>query len=103
MSKQSNTRALWQLTRGQRGRFAAALLALAIGAGFMYVGPQFVRLAIDGILEKPGTRPIPAWAARALAQLDVANHPARGLVLFGCAILAATLIGGAFMYLKGRW
>src|SRR5688572_28734963 len=103
-NKRNSTRALWRLTRGQRGRFAAALLALAIGATFMYVAPQIVWIAIDGILDKrPQRDPLPGWAVRALALVDAANHPTRALILAGCAVLAATLIGGAFMYLRGRW
>src|SRR5688500_3153298 len=103
-NKRNSTRALWRLTRGQRGRFAAALLALAIGATFMYVGPQIVRLAIDGILDqRPDREPLGRWAVRALALVDAAHHPTRALIIAGCGVLAATLVGGAFMYLKGRW
>src|SRR5689334_6274938 len=93
-----NTRALWDLTRGQRLRFLAALVALALGAGLMYVGPQIVRLAIDGVLIDVvgGTvhAPVPHSAARALTAIDAAHHPIRALIIAGCGVFAATLLGG---------
>src|SRR5689334_10583243 len=99
MATTSNHRALWHLTRGQRARFVFALLALAVGSLLMYIGPQIVRLAIDGILVKG---PTSRWMSRLLVFVDAANYPIRALILAGCAVLAATLIGGVFMYLKGR-
>src|SRR4051812_5968328 len=96
----SNHRALWDLTRGQRARFTFAMVALAIASLLMDVGPQIVRLAIDGILVKG---PTSGWMSRLLVSFDAANHPIRALVLAAGAVLAATLVGGIFMYLKGRW
>jgi len=97
-----NTRALWQLSRGQRGRFLAALVALAAGTLLMYVAPQIVRIAIDGVLDNQAHE-LPAWAARVLIAIDAAGHPHRALLLAGAAIILITATGGAFMYLKGRW
>ena len=81
-----STQALWRLTRGQRGRFLAALICLAIGAALMYVGPQIVRFAIDGILEKRGDHPVPNWVNRILVAIDAQGHPTRALILAGCAV-----------------
>ncbi|WP_428938742.1 ABC transporter ATP-binding protein [Fontivita pretiosa] len=97
-----NTRALWQLSRGQRGRFLAALVALAAGTLLMYAAPQIVRIAIDGILDNKAHE-LPGWAARLLVVIDAAAHPHRALLLAGAAIVLVTTIGGVFMYLKGRW
>ena len=102
-SSVSSTKALWGLTRGQRGRFLAALVALAIGASLMYVGPQIVRFAIDGILERRADHPIPGSVNRILTAIDAQNRPTRALILAGCAVLAATLVGGTFMYVRGRF
>src|SRR5256885_7408857 len=87
-SKTNNQRALWDLTRGQRARFAAALVALAIGSAFMYVGPQIVRVAIDGILATTPTaeHPVPPAVARLLVRIDAAHHTPRALFLAGCAV-----------------
>ena len=64
----NNNRALWDLTRGQRSRFLAALVALAIGTLFLYVAPQIVRLAIDGVLAPEAERRhVPIWINRTVA------------------------------------
>ena len=56
---------------------------------------------VDGILEE---EPLPtSWGSRMLGLLDAANHPHRALVVAGCAVFGVTLLGGVFMYLKGRW
>lgn len=99
-----NYRALWNLTRGQRGRFAISLGALAIGSILLYASPQIVRFAIDGILDPRADRTrLPAWIVRALLMLDAANHPHRALIFAGCAVVIFTLIGGVFMFVKGRF
>src|SRR5947209_8742331 len=98
-----NHRALWDLTRGQRGRFGLALLALALASLLMYVGPQIVRLAIDGILDHtkdPAT--LPRWIVRSAAALGAADHPRRALIICGCGVIVATLLAGIFMYLRSR-
>src|SRR5258706_15549238 len=97
----NNNRALWDLTRGQRRRMLAALVAL-IGAPLLtYVGPQFVRLAVDGILDKrTDPRQLPSWIAQALVTFDATNHPKRALILAGCAVAIVTLIAGVLMYFK---
>lgn len=101
----NNNRALWNLTRGQRSRFLLAILALAVGSFLMYVGPQIVRVAIDGIIVSSTEQQhaLPGWASGALTSLDATNHPIRALIVAACAVVVATLVGGAFMYLKGRW
>jgi ATP-binding cassette subfamily B protein len=89
--------ALWRLTRGQRRRYAAALVALIIGTFLMYLAPQVVRVAIDGIL---GERTQAAgWLARTLALLTVPV----ALISACAAVVGVTLLAGLFMYLKGRW
>jgi ATP-binding cassette subfamily B protein len=93
--------ALWRLTRGQRGRFLLALVTLGIGTLLMYLAPQIIRIAIDGMLRPPSERS--ASAGRALSFVDAANHPIRALILAGGAIVLVTLVAGVFMYLKGRW
>src|SRR3954469_6811794 len=98
-----NHRALWDLTRGQRGRFVSAMLALAVGSLLLYVGPQIVRVAIDGILDHtndPAT--LPRWIVRCAAALGAADHPQRALILCGCGVIVATLFAGIFMYLRSR-
>src|SRR5687768_15020733 len=103
-AKTHNTRALWNLTRGQRRRFAMAGVALVIGTVFMFVGPQIVRFAIDAFLDrsKPAGQ-LPDWMARGQAMLDATARPYRALFLAALGVFIASLISGAFMYLKGRF
>ncbi|MBC8105472.1 MAG: ABC transporter ATP-binding protein [Anaerolineae bacterium] len=102
--KTNNNRALWNLTRGQRGRFTLAAATLVIGSAGMFVGPQIIRFAIDGILDKTKTLgSLPHWITGVLAFLDAANHPRRALIFAGLAVFAASVLAGIFMYLKGRW
>ncbi|CAN5583665.1 ABC transporter ATP-binding protein [soil metagenome] len=104
MAKTNNNRALWNLTAGQRTRFAMAVAALTVGSLLMYIGPQIVRFSIDGILDSTKDRnTLPPWMTRALAFLDAGNHPHRALIVAGCAVLGASMVAGVFMYLKGRW
>lgn len=93
--------ALWQLTRGQRGQFLLALVTLGIGTLLMYLAPQIVRIAIDGILDPTTAKP--QWVTRILASLNAAAHPIRALIIAGSGVVLVTLVGGIFMYLKGRW
>jgi ATP-binding cassette subfamily B protein len=74
---------LWDLTRGQRRRFAASTAAMAVGILLLYLSPQIVRRAIDGI---------------------VAGHVVKWR-LWGAAglVVAVTALSGCFTYLKGRW
>jgi ATP-binding cassette subfamily B protein len=101
MSKTNQMRGLWRLSDGQRGRFALALIAMGIGTLLMYVGPQIVRFAIDGVLDPAGK--VPSFSRGILDAIDARNHPIRTLIVAGVAVVLVTLIGGAFMYLKGRW
>lgn len=97
----SKTQALWELTRGERARFLAAIVALTIGTSLFYLSPQIVRIAIDGVLD--GTTQQPAWISRILQSIDATQHPRRALILAAAAVVSITLVGGFFMYLKGRW
>src|SRR5262245_20373412 len=109
------TRALWDLTRGKRGMFLAALIALIIGTLLMYLSPQIVRVAIDEILDRKQQvtggfqrvsplsvkqLPVITWT---LASIDAKGHPYRALILAGCAVVLVTLLGGICMYFRGRW
>ena len=95
-AKTHNTRALWNLTRGQRRRFALAGVALVIGTVFMFVGPQIVRFAIDAFLDrsKPAGQ-LPDWMARGQAMLDATARPYRALFLAALGVFIASLISFA--------
>lgn len=97
----NNTKALWQLTAGQRSRFIAAGVSLLAATTLQYAGPQIVRVAIDGILDKTAT---PArWISDLLNRIDAANHPHRALLLAALLTVATWLLAGVFNFLRGRW
>jgi ATP-binding cassette subfamily B protein len=75
--------ALWDLTRGHRGRYAAAIGALFAGVGIGMTVPLAVRRAIDDVvLGSAPTQQLPAMAA---------------LIVF------LTVLSAAAIYAKGRW
>ena len=97
------TASLWQLTRGQRGMFLAALGALFVGTLLMYVAPQIVRISIDGILDSSKRAQQPPFVRSILTSIGADAHPHRALMLAACVIFALTSLGGVFMYLRDRW
>jgi ATP-binding cassette subfamily B protein len=82
-TKSHKARMLWDLTRGQRGRFASSTAAMAVGILLLYLSPQIVRRAIDGIVSGAVVR----WRLWGAAGL----------------VVAVTALSGCFTYLKGRW
>ena len=100
-TKSSNAKALWRLTDGHRWRFAAALVALGAGTTLMYLAPQIVRIAIDGVLRRDAQ--LPTWVGQLLSSIDATEHVGRTLLLAGGAVVVVTLLGGAFMVIKGVW
>lgn len=101
MSKTSHMRGLWRLTKGQRGKFSLALIVMGIGTLMLYVSPQIVRFAIDGVLDAQGR--VPSISQSILDAIDARAYPMRALIFAGIAVVAVTGVGGVFMYLKGRW
>src|SRR3954449_5526359 len=100
-SKLKKAAALWQLTRGQRHRFAYALGALLIGTLLLYLPPQIVRVAIDAILDKGVAQS--HWMMRLLDAIDASGHPRRALILAAIAVVIITAGGSTFTYFRGRF
>ena len=97
---------LWQITHGQRLRYAAAIIPLALATGFLFGVPAIAKLAIDMIQGVP----VSGYGVR-LAQLAqwLAGDATRPQVLRAFLWLSAviifvlTAIGGFFQYLRGRY
>ena len=51
MAKQQSYN-LWRITRGQRARYGAAVLAMALMNGFMFGAPLVGKYAIDLVVER---------------------------------------------------
>lgn len=96
-----NARGLWQMTAGQRARFVSAAGALLLATALNYVGPQVIRVAIDGILDRTATPA--AWISRLLQRIDAVSHPHRALLLAAAITIIAALLAGLFNTFRGRW
>src|SRR6185312_8931487 len=75
-----------------------------MGAGILllYVSPQIVRAAIDGIIDPSksaaGDESFLHWG-----RLIAGNRPGVALGIAAAAVVLVTAVGGGFTYLKGRW
>lgn len=96
------SRTLWRLTAGERGRYAGAVAALVGGMVLMFLGPLVVRGAIDGLVDQGAAIAVGA-AARVARTLREQIGLSGALVVFGLAFVGVNALGGAFLYLKGRW
>jgi len=77
-------RTLWDLTAGQRLRYSAAILAMAVGTIFLLSVPYLLKFALDKIAKGEGD----FWTV---------------LLPVAIAIVGCNIIHGCFTYLRGRW
>ena len=72
----NHDRTLWELTRGQRLRYAAAIASMGLGIVVLFQVPLYLQRALD--------REISYWFA-------------------GAWVVGLTALAGVFHYLRGRW
>ena len=82
--QKSAKRTLWELTAGQRTRYAAAIGAMAVGTVFLLLVPYILQRALDTLV---------AGDAGVVETLIPA----------GIAVVIAHALHGFFTYLRGRW
>ncbi|MDA1050653.1 MAG: ABC transporter ATP-binding protein [Planctomycetota bacterium] len=82
--QKSAKRTLWELTAGQRTRYAAAIGAMAVGTVFLLLVAYVLQRALDTL---------------ATGEASLADT----LIPAGVAIVAAHALNGLFTYLRGRW
>ena len=80
----SSRRTLWAITEGQRLRYAAAIVAMAIGTVFLLTVPYVIKVTLDAI---------------AAGKADLWSI----LVPAAAAIVVFHALHGFFTYLRGRW
>lgn len=80
----SARRIFWKLTAGQRLRYIAAILAMAIGTIFLLMVPYVLKRALDALLSGQAT------------MLETILPAAMAIVAFNA-------LHGGFTYLRGRW
>lgn len=101
MPKSSTT--FWSLTRGFRGRYAAALLALLVSSALLYLVPLVPQVVIDGVLD-PDQAGEPSVFVKWLVPLMGGREFLAGaLWLPGVVVAGLSAMAGVFTYLRGRW
>jgi ATP-binding cassette subfamily B protein len=97
-----STRTIWKLLEGQRGRYAAAIVALVIASCFLYLAPLIPQVVIDAVLVQDDTRETSALVDRGIDLLGGAAFVAENLWWPGLLVLGVTVIAGVFTYARGR-
>jgi len=98
----ANRNTLWGFMKGQRLRYAFAILALLAATVVVAGRPIVFKITIDHIIgDKPLNVPGPV---RSLVQcLGRRSVLAANLWIGALAVMIITVVSGLFMYLKGRW
>ena len=96
-------RIVWQLIRGQRLRFGAAIAALLFSTVFAYLVPLVGTVTIDhAVAGRLAAGDLGRPLRALLALLGGADFLRAHLWLAPVAMVALTSLGGVFAYLKGR-
>lgn len=91
---------LWQLTRGQRLRYAGAIGAMALTGLFLFGAPLIGRYAIDVVKSGDFGAGMPALAGYfSQGEASISGY----LWVSAALTLLVTAIAGGFLYLRGRW
>ncbi len=113
----SKNRTLWELTRGQRLRYSAAILAMALSNFFLFGVPLVSRTVIDGLISAPGDEAsvgtshstpngLDGFVEQVLhATVAPFGEPTAIRLLVAAAVIGIVLtaFGGVLLYLRGRW
>ncbi len=99
---QPNYHLIWQLTHGQRLRYLAAMLALIMASGFLYLVPLMPEMVIDGVIaENPEhASALSSWL---IAVGGGREYLAQHLWLVALSMVLLAILAGVFTYLRGRW
>ena len=102
---QARPRNLWFITRGQRARYLAAVLAMGVSNLFMLSSPLVGMYALDALSADDLEQGAPGLAETALAVAGVfGGTPVIAyLIVSALAGVLVTAFGGLFLYLRGRW
>ena len=102
---QARPRNLWFITRGQRARYLAAVLAMGVSNLFMLSSPLVGMYALDALSADDLAQGAPGLTETALAVASVfGGTPVIAyLIVSALAGVLVTALGGLFLYLRGRW
>ena len=102
---QARPRNLWFITRGQRARYFAAVLAMGVSNLFMLSSPLVGMYALDALSADDLEQGAPGLIQAALGAASVfGGSPVIAyLIVSALAGVLVTALGGLFLYLRGRW
>jgi len=92
---------LWDLTRGQRLRYASAIGAMGLGILITFGVPLVFRTVLDEVLPSHGANR--TWLHAVIEWIGITPSVASLLWTALSVTVVLTAIGGAFHYLRGRW
>jgi len=93
---------MWALIRGRRRMYAAAVAAILLSTGFMFLSPLIRMWAIDLVIAGKDVR-APEPVMRFVAWLGGRSVLARNLWIAGAGIVTATALSGLLAFFKARW
>ncbi len=96
-----NTYNLWRITRGQRHRYAGAVLSMALMNVFMFGSPLIGKYAIDLVVERDLSYAQPGLLNLALA-LGGESPYLDYLIISSVLAVLATVLAGLFLFFRGR-
>ena len=94
-------RAIWELSAGQRLRFAAGVASLVASAACLYLVPLVPQSVFDGVIGDPGKAP--ELTRRLMAWAGGREWIAGNLWLPALAMVAIAALSGVFLHLKTRF
>ena len=95
-------RVLWELMRGQRLRYALALIGLLVGIAIGCLAPLVCQVTLDAAISGKPPK-LPGFGLVWLERLGGPDWLKHHLVWAAAALVALTCLSGLFLYLKGRW
>lgn len=92
---------LWRITAGQRARYSAAILSMALMNLFMFGAPLLGKYAIDVVVEQDFGYAQPQLLE--LARRIEGSEPYLAyLIISAAGAVLVTALGGVFLFLRGR-
>ena len=98
----SKYRLIWQLTEGERLRYAGAIAALVLASCFLYLVPLVPAVVLDGVIAGEGHIVSP-FVFQAVEWGGGRDFLGRNLWIAAVLIAGLTALAGLFTYLRGKW
>ncbi|MDF1666135.1 MAG: ABC transporter transmembrane domain-containing protein, partial [Planctomycetota bacterium] len=98
----AKNRPLWSLTQGHRGRYAGAILAMALANFFLFCVPLISQAVIDGLLIE-STREQSSFFEQCFRDWGTQIGKNQTLLLAATSVILLTSLGGLSHYLRGRY